>query len=102
MKVVDSAKLRDCLLPPEHPVCRAKARLCTAVGFARDRWPELQQALLAHAAISEAEPGAAIPYGQKYIAQGILHGPAGCPVPIVSVWIILVDEEIPRFVTAYP
>ena len=35
-------------------------------------------------------------YGQKYVVRSMLKGPSG------QVWIILVGERVPRFVTAFP
>ena len=99
--LVDPAKVRDYLLSPEHPVGRAKARFFAALGFSRDGWPVLREALLAHAQ-GEAELGEGSPYGQKYAVRGILQGPAGRAAPVVSVWIVLTGEGFPRLVTAYP
>jgi hypothetical protein len=100
--IVDSAKVRDYLLSPEHPVGRAKARFFTALGFAREDSPALQQALLGHAAAGEVELGDVTRYGQKYAVRGILQGPAGRSASVVSIWIVLQGEDIPRLVTAYP
>lgn len=61
-----------------------------------------RHALLAQAAAGEAEPGPATPYGRKYTVRGILRGPDGRSAPIVSVWIVLAGEQVPRLVTAYP
>jgi hypothetical protein len=99
--VVDPAKVRDYVLAPEHPVGRAKARFFTALGFTRAEWPALWDALVAHAR-GEAEPARGGPHGQKFAVRGILQGPAGRAAPVVSVWIVLVGEEVPRLVTAYP
>jgi hypothetical protein len=41
-------------------------------------------------------------YGRKYTVTGSITGPNGRAAEIVSVWIILAGEEMPRFVTAYP
>ena len=45
---------------------------------------------------------AASPDGQKYEIRAILTGAGGRSAEIVSVWIILADEDVPRFVTACP
>ena len=100
--VVDPAKVRDYLLSPEHPVGRAKARFFAALGFHRGEWMVLRHALVAQAAAGEAEPGPATPYGRKYTGRGILQGPDGRSAPVVSVWIVLAGEHVPRLVTAYP
>jgi hypothetical protein len=63
--VVEPEKVRDYLLSLEHSVGRSKARFFTRLGFVRDRWPELQQVLLALAQTGEAEIGDATELGQK-------------------------------------
>ena len=97
--IVDPVRVRDYLLSPVHPVGRAKARFFTALGFDQHTWVELQRALLAHAH-GEAEPASGGAYGQKYSVRGMLQGPTGRIAPVVSVWIILAGEEVPRLVTA--
>jgi hypothetical protein len=99
---VDPAKVRDYLLSPEHPVGRAKARVFAALGYARADWPALRGALLALAREGEAEPGEATAFGQKWTVRGTLRGPAGRAAPVVTAWIVLAGEEVPRLVTAYP
>ena len=99
--VVDSAKVRDYLLSPAHPVGRAKARFFAALGFSHDAWPAFREALLAHAQ-GEAELAERSPHGQKYVVRGIPQGPAGQAASVVSVWIVLASEAAPRLITAYP
>jgi hypothetical protein len=99
---VDSAKVRDYLLAPEHPVDRAKARVFAALGFTRADWPALRGAPLALARDGEAAPGAATVFGQKWTVRGTLRGPAGRSAPVVTAWIVLAGEDVPRLVTAYP
>ena len=41
-------------------------------------------------------------YGQKYLVRGILEGPSERSAEVVTVWIILSGEVVPRFVTAFP
>ena len=62
----------------------------------------LQQALLAHSAGGEAHPALRTPYGQKFTVRGMLQGPRGVTAALVSVWIVLRGEDVPRFITAYP
>lgn len=101
--LIDPAKARDHRLSPEHPVGRAKARFCTHLGFARERWTELRDALLVLARAEEATVGVANAFGQKYLVGGILQGPtAERSAAVVTVWIFLRGEARPRFVTAYP
>lgn len=41
-------------------------------------------------------------FGQKYEVRGVITGPQNRPVELVTVWIVLSGEEVPRFITAYP
>ena len=100
--VVDGAEVRDYLLAPDHPDGAAKARSFAALGFARDRWAELRNALLAVAREGAAEPAGAGVYGQKYLARGSVRGPDGRAAAVVTVWIVLRGDDVPRLVTAYP
>lgn len=100
--VVDPIKVRDYLLSLEHPVGRGKARFFLALGFSRSDWSALQRAFLAVAEQSEAIPLAESPYGQKYEARAIIQGPRGQAAEVVTIWIVLADEDFPRLVTAYP
>ncbi len=99
--IVDPAKVRDYLLSPEHPVGRSKARFFAALGFSREAWTELRQALLALARTGEAAPGPESPFGQKYVVRGIIRGPTGREAVIATAWIVLIGENRPRLVTAY-
>jgi len=100
--VVDPAKVRDYLLSPEHPVGRGKARFFSALGFTRAAWPALQRVLLELAVRGDAIPGQQSPHGQKYEIRDNIVGPTGREAHIVTVWIVLTDEDFPRLVTAYP
>ena len=42
------------------------------------------------------------PYGQKYEIRGILKGPSGRSVGVLTVWIIRFGGDVPQFVTAFP
>jgi hypothetical protein len=99
---VDPVKVRDYLLSPEHPVGRAKARFFGALGFTRAAWPTLHRVLLELAMRGEAIPGQPSPHGQKYEIRDTIVGPSEREAQIVTVWIILYDEDFPRLVTAYP
>jgi hypothetical protein len=100
--LVEDAKVRDYLLSPEHPVGRGKARFFAALGFTRDGWPLLRDALLAVAREGEAEPGELTVFGQKYAVRGILRGPGGRAGAVLTAWIVRRGEDAPRLVSAYP
>ena len=98
----DAAKLRDYLLSPAHPVGRFKAPFFAALGYSRHQWSQLEADLRAQHLSQEAQPATTSSYGQKYEIRAILTGPAGRSAEVVSVWIILAREDLPRLVTAYP
>lgn len=100
--IIEPAKVRDYLLSLEHPVGRAKARFFGALAFTRDAWPELQDALALLARTGEAELGLPTSFGQKYVVRGTIQGPTGRAAAVVTVWTVLVGEDVPRLVTAYP
>ena len=100
--ICDTAKVRDYLLSREHPVGRSKARFFESLGFKRTEWATLQSALLQQGRDGEAELGAATVFGQKYIVRGIIQGPSGKTALVLTVWISLTGETIPRFITAHP
>ena len=100
--MVDPAKVRDYLLSPEHPVGRAKAWVFAALGYAGADCPAFRDVLLALARDGEAAPGPATVFGQKWTVRGTLRGPAGRSAPVVTAWIVLAGEDVPRLVTAYP
>jgi hypothetical protein len=98
--IVDVSKVRDYLLSHEHPVGRAKAQFFAQLGFSRTNWTALRDQLLEFAR-GDAELGAATPFGQKYVVRGTLQGTMDS-ASIVTVWILLQNEDVPRFVTAFP
>ncbi len=99
---VDSSKVRDYLLSASHPVGRFKATFFASLGYTPAQWGRLRDDLYAMACGEEAVTGLRSPYGQKYEVRGRLSGPSGRSAEIVTVWIILLGEDSPRFVTAFP
>jgi hypothetical protein len=100
--VVDPKKIRDYLLSASHPLGRFKASFFLALGYTSSSWDVLAKDLRSLAERQEAELSHKNDYGQKYLVQGILKGPSGRTAEVVTLWIILVGEVVPRFVTAYP
>jgi hypothetical protein len=100
--VVEAAKLRDYLLSDSHPIGRFKAVFFHALGYSQEAWRVLATDLRHHALENDAAPTESSAYGQKYEIRGTLTGPTGRKAALISVWIILKNEDSPRFVTAYP
>jgi len=100
--VIDPKKIRDYLLSTTHPLGRFKANFFVGLGYEAANWSLLATDLRAVAAEQEAELSQLTQYGQKYVVRSMLKGPSGQAAEIVTVWIILVGERVPRFVTAFP
>ena len=100
--VVDEAKIRAYLLSSEHPVGRFKSRVFNAVGYRHDSWHVLQDDLRSLALDIEVSLGAFDEHGRRYVGVGVLIGPSGAPLPIVTVWLIPSEGDPPRLITAYP
>ena len=100
--MIDDAKVRDYLLSPSHAVGRFKARLFGYLGYTRGAWEILASDLRDHAIDGEATEVGSSPYGRKFEVRGRLVGPNGRSIDLVSIWIILLGADAPRFVTAFP
>jgi hypothetical protein len=102
LAVVDEAKLRDYLLSHQHAVGRFKAAFFESLGYSRAEWKRLQRDLLELCRTEDVIEGQPNRFGRKFEVRGTLDGPSGRSAPVVTVWVILAGEGIPRFVTAYP
>lgn len=99
--VIEPEKLQHYLLSSSHPIGRFKAEFFKSIGFTNDSRDVLEveiRALLGNDATIKEKTE----YGQKYEIRGTITGPTGQSAGIVTAWIILKGEEIPRFITAYP
>ncbi len=98
---VDLAKLSDYCLNPNHPRGQHKARVfASALGFTSAHAVDLQTQLLKAASQGEAILSGNDSYGQRYILDFEVSGPAGNAI-IRSSWIIRTGEDFPRLVTCY-
>jgi len=99
--IVDNRKLQDYLLSPTHPVGRFKARYFAELGYEATDW-EVLEADLKATLDSDAANTIRSEFGTKFTIQGSIISPIGRRAIVTTVWIILSNEETPRFVTAYP
>jgi hypothetical protein len=95
-------KITHYLLAHDHPKGGAKAAFFESFGFAMDRWQELSEALLAHAAANPVVAVHSTSSGTKYEISGPLPAPDGRTPIVKSVWIIDTGSTAPRFITAVP
>ena len=99
---VSRKKLTEYLLSLSHPSGASKALFFRAIGYSQDNADEL-----AHGLRSAAEEGEVVgtltsEFGTKYILEGRLDTPVGRSVTVTTVWITAINDDRPRFVTAYP
>lgn len=99
---MDPSKVRNYLLSEAHPVGRFKAAFFLGLGYSAAASEALTADLRKHAIDGSTSLGEANAYGQDYEVRGSLREPAGRVVSLVSAWIVLRGEDIPRFVTTYP
>jgi Domain of unknown function (DUF6883) len=99
--VVDARKLREYCLSPNHPRGRHKARVFTAVlGIRQEDAEVLRGALLEAARVIEATAGEADQFGQRYVLDFEMSGPAG-KARVRSLWIIRTGEAYPRMTSCF-
>lgn len=98
---IPATKLRDYLLSPSHPIGRYKAEFFQSLGYNQAEWEVLAGDLRA-LLTGDAKRMDITEFGTKYEIRGRITGPNGRSTNIVSAWIILTNEDAPRFVTAYP
>ena len=99
---ISREKLTGYLLSQIHPVGQSKARFFRALGFNLVNVDLFEQNLLKIARSNEVEEEKSSEYGVKFVIDGLLKTPNDEEVFIRMVWIIEFDQEIPRFITAYP
>jgi hypothetical protein len=99
---IDPRKTREYLLSPDHPYGRYKAAFFAQLGYYEENWQLLEKNLVTLAGSGEADLDHVNPYGRIYRVRGNLAGPNGKTAAIVTIWIILADEDFPRLITAFP
>ena len=99
--VVETRKLRDYCLSPEHPRGKHKARVfASALGLTVDDSQELRRALLAAALSEEALVAEEDQYGQRYMLDFEMSTEAGSAI-VRSGWIVRSGEDFPRFTSCW-
>jgi hypothetical protein len=101
LALIPAEKLRDYLLSSTHPVGRFKAVFFRSLGYTSGHWQSLE-ADIRSLLENDVEFGEQTDFGQKFEVKGRIIGPAGKTASIVTVWIVLKGENVPRFVTAFP
>ncbi len=100
--IIETEKLRGYILSSTHPVGRFKAAFFRRLGYSAENWEAFEWSLRDWILTQDAAEVEESRYGKKYIVEGPFAGPSGDTMQIVTVWVILKDEIVPRFITAYP
>ena len=100
--IIDTAKVRDYLLSPEHPWGRYKAYFFHSLGYSQNDWRQFENDLRSQHLPLDTRAGQLSPFGQKFEILASMRGPSGKIAMVLSVWIIRNGESVPRFVTAMP
>jgi len=99
---IDTAKLSDYCLNPEHPRGQHKARVfAAALGLTLSDVNYLEAALRKAALTDAAEHDLKDKYGQRYRLDFVLEGHSEQSALVRSAWIIRTGEDFPRLVTSY-
>lgn len=99
--IIESAKLKDYILSPNHPLGKFKAKFFEEAGYLQGAWEILAKDIRAQHLSKDAKKGNLSFLGKKYEITAPLKGPKST-VTITSVWIILKGEEVPRLITLMP
>jgi hypothetical protein len=95
-------KLTRYLLSENHRVGRSKAKFFRGLGFNDANVSLLEKVLLAIAYEQEVMETVTTRHGIKYVMTGVINTPSNRAVSVLTVWIVDVGEQSPRFVTARP
>lgn len=100
--VIGREKIRDYLLSASHPIGRFKAAFFRSLGYSTADWRRLEIDLGRLASAGDATRGQQSAYGTKYEVRGMLGIDPRREAEVVTVWIVLADEVVPRFLTRFP
>ncbi|MGJ0515691.1 MAG: DUF6883 domain-containing protein [Methylomicrobium sp.] len=99
--IIPPEKLRDYVLSSSHPVGKFKAEFFQSLGYTAENW-ERMEADIRSLLENDATRNERTEYGQKFEVRGQIVSPSLRSAEIVTAWIVLKDESVPRFITAYP
>ena len=81
---------------------RFKAAFFEGLGYSASEWTRLESDLRQLAMTGDATLGKQTKYGQHYEIRATLRGPSGKAAQLMSIWIVRLNEDAPRFITAFP
>lgn len=95
------SQLLEYLLSEDHPDGAPKAVFFRRMGFTRDAWHVLAEALREHGRMQQVVSVVEGSRGTRYVVEGPLHCPDGRSPRLRSVWMVE-EHRPPRLITAYP
>ena len=99
--VLDIRKIEDYCLNPGHPLGRHKARVFReALGIGRDDSAALGEEFLEAARTGAASPAGTDEWGPRWSIDVAIARQNKRAV-VRTIWMVRVDEDIPRFVTCW-
>ncbi len=93
-------KILDYLIDEENS--KGKSAFFNLFGYFKDNFEDLAIDLIKLASSGEVSETEQTKFGLKFIVSGNIIAPNGRFIAMTSVWIIKNNEDLPRFVTAYP
>lgn len=100
--IIVPEKIKNYILSPTHPVGRFKAVYFKKFGYTADKWELFAKELKFILSNNDIVKITKTEYGVKYEVAGVITGINNKNSIIVTVWIIVNNEQYPRFITAYP
>jgi len=99
--IIPPEKLRDYVLSSSHPVGKFKAAFFQSLGYNAENWQRMETDIRSILE-NDAKEGERTEYGQKFEVRCQIVSPSLRTAEIVTAWIVINNENIPRFITAYP
>jgi hypothetical protein len=98
--VIAREKLADYLLRPRED--HDKAGFLALAGYGTDDAEKLEADLRAQILPLEAAAAGTTVYGEKFVIRGLLCGPNGRTLRILSIWMLEKATGLTKFITLYP
>ncbi|TRU84144.1 MAG: hypothetical protein EWV76_05750 [Microcystis novacekii Mn_MB_F_20050700_S1] len=99
---IQPEKLTNYLLSETHSIGKSKAKFFRELGFNEKNVTLLEQELSKIVKNQDITEVINTEHGTKYIIIGTINTPKNKSVAILTVWIIDLGKDTPRFVTARP
>jgi hypothetical protein len=100
--IVEDTKISGYLLNLQHPDGKSKANFFLKAGFSLDRIDEFKAFLLNHAMMHQVAKAEQTKFGTKYMIEGEVEMPDSFRFHLRTVWMVTINSEQPKLITAYP